>query len=69
MCNKNNRENMKITEANDNVGHLTSFKRGHICVKITGVHLHLIYVYACENPLFNGGGYLPSFVEYILPYK
>ena len=20
-----------------------------------GVHLHLIYVYMCENPLFNGG--------------
>jgi hypothetical protein len=28
-----------------------------------GVHLHLIYVYTCENPLFNrgrGGIYLPS---------
>jgi hypothetical protein len=33
-----------------------------------GVHLHLLYVYTCENPLFNGG-YLPSFVEYFLPYK
>ena len=33
-----------------------------------GVHLHLIYVYTCENPLFNGG-YLPFFVEYFLPYK
>jgi hypothetical protein len=29
-----------------------------------GVHPHLIYVYTCENPLFNvWGGYLPSFVE------
>ena len=26
----------------------------------TGVHLHLIYVYTYENPLFNGGLYLPS---------
>ena len=27
-----------------------------------GVHLHLIYVYMCEDPLFNWGGgiYLPS---------
>ena len=25
-----------------------------------GVHLHLIYVYTCENPLFNGGIYFPS---------
>jgi hypothetical protein len=31
------------------------------------VHLHLIYVDTCENPLFNGGGYLPSFVEYFYP--
>ena len=29
--------------------------------KARGVHLHLNYVYTCENPLFNGGGgiYLP----------
>ena len=26
---------------------------------LTGVHLHLIYVYTCENPQFNGGIYLP----------
>ena len=23
-----------------------------------GVHLHLIYVYTCENPLLGGGGKL-----------
>ena len=36
--------------------------------KSRGVHLNLIYVYTCKNPLFNGG-YLSSFVEYFLPYK
>ena len=32
-----------------------------------GVHLHLIYVYTCENPHFNGRGYLPSFIEFFHP--
>ena len=34
----------------------------HISPRIEGVHLHLIYVYTCENPLFSWGGgiYLPS---------
>ena len=35
-----------------------------------GVHLHLIYVYTCENPLLRGGGVnCPSFVEKFPPYK
>ena len=30
-----------------------------------GVHLHLIYVYMCENPLFNLGGGVFTFLRWI----